>query len=274
MSVSESKDVEITLQRPGVHQQWEDSFRTAENERFYETAFDYLTQILNAPQGTTILDVGCGPAAHSVRLAKRGYSVIATDFSDTILKEAKLYVQANGQLGNINLHRENLLSLSFPDNSFNYILCWGVLMHIPDVEQAISELTRVLKKGGILIISEGNMHSLQSMIFKNIRLLFDIGNMDIKMVPTGLECWKKTNSGKFLTRQANIKWLTKKLKSNGFKVDKHVSGQFTELYRKCSSPLLKKFIHGFNYFWFQYIKVPYLSYGNILILKKQNDRAS
>ncbi len=268
MSATESKDVEITLQKPGVHQKWENSFRTVENEKFYETAFDYLTSEIKAPKGTTILDAGCGPAAHSIRLAKRGYSVIATDFSETILKEAELCIQSCDQQNNIKLKRENILSLSFPDNSFEYILCWGVLMHIPDVEQAISELTRVLKKGGILIISEGNMRSLQSIIFRNLNSLFGNGSNDIKITPSGLEYWKKTESGKFLTRQADIKWLKKKFNDNGYTINRHVSGQFTELYRKCSSPLFKSLIHSFNHFWFQYVKIPYLSYGNILILKK------
>ncbi len=268
MSISESKDVEVTLQKPGVHQQWENAFRTAENEKFYETVFDYLAIILDAPKGATILDAGCGPAAHSIRLAKRGYSVIATDFSDTILKDAEFNIQANGQRDKIKLQRENLLSLSFPNDSIDYVLCWGVLMHIPDVEQAISELSRVLKKGGILIISEGNMRSLQSIIFRNLNLLLDNNNMAVKMTPAGLECWKETASGKFLTRQANIKWLKSTFESNGFLISHHLSGQFTELYRKCSSPILKRIIHNFNHFWFQQVKIPYFSYGNILILKK------
>jgi len=269
-NIPESNDVERTLQKPDIHQQWEDSYRTAENEPFFEEAFDYIKRVLSAPKNSTFLDAGCGTGAHSIRLAKRGFSVLAVDFSESILKKAELNFRSSGLLDNIKLQRENIISLSFSDGTFDYILCWGVLMHIPDLEKAISELGRVLKNGGILVIGEGNMFSIQSIILRTLKLLLGKENATVKKTAAGLEYWTSTSSGKLLTRHANIRWLKKKFKSNGFTIKKHVSGQFTELYIKFSSRLPKNLIHAFNHLWFKYVKIPYFAFGNILMVSKDS----
>jgi ubiquinone/menaquinone biosynthesis C-methylase UbiE len=270
VSVPEPGEVEKTLQAPGVHQQWEDYYRTAENERFYELAFDYIVSILQAPRNSTFLDAGCGSGSHSLRLAKRGFSVLAVDFSASALKTAERNLQSSDLRESIKLQREDVVSLSFADGAFDYVLCWGVLMHIPDVEKALSELTRVLKSGGGLVISEGNMYSLQSMILRSLKLLLRREKATVRKTPAGLEYWTLTPSGRLLTRQANVGWLMKELRSRGFTVEKRVSGQFAELYTRFSSRWLRNVVHGFNYWWFKHTKIPHLAFGNILIAQKKS----
>jgi SAM-dependent methyltransferase len=46
------------------------------------------------------------------------------------------------------------MSLSFNDNLFDYVIVLGVLHHIPNVSYVVSELVRVLKPGGILMVRE------------------------------------------------------------------------------------------------------------------------
>jgi len=270
MSIFNSKDIEETLQKADIHQKWEDTYRTEENEKFYERAFDYITRVLTAKENDTILDVGCGACAHSIRLAKRGFSVMAVDCSEHVLEKAEVKLQNSGIVDKIKLQQENILSLSFADRTFDYVLCWGVLMHIPDIEKAISELDRVLKKDGIIVISEGNMFSLQSIILRSIKLFLRKEKATVKKTAAGMEYWRLAPSGgKFLTRQANIKWLKNKFKSKGYTIKKHVSGQFTELYRRFSFGLISKFIHYLNSLWFNYVKIPHLAFGNIIILRKR-----
>jgi ubiquinone/menaquinone biosynthesis C-methylase UbiE len=272
MSNAQPSEVEKTLQHPDVHQEWVDSYRTAENGPFYECAFDYILRVLNVPTGARFLDVGCGTCSHSLRLAKRGCAVLAVDFSEEILRKAELYIQSMGGQTSIKLQRENILRLSFADETFDYVLCWGVLMHIPDVEQAISELDRVLKKGGTLIISEGNMDSAQSIILRSWRRLLGRarGRTTVKRTAAGLEHWTTSSAGTLLTRQADVRWLKQKFQAKGYTIVKHVAGQFTELYTKFSSPGLRNLVHLFNHFWFKYIKIPWLAFGNIFLLRKPN----
>jgi len=269
MDNPESRNVESTLQAEDVHLEWEESFRTVENEGFYEQVFDYLVGLLNPPKGSTFLDVGCGPCAHSMRLARRGFNVLATDFSESVLRMAERQVRFFGLQDKIKLRSENILSFSFNDASFDYVLCWGVLMHIPEIEKAISELSRILRDGGTLIVSEGNMHSLESRLLRTLKLLLGMEKSSVKKTPAGLEYWEETTAGKLLTRQANITWLIRAFEAKGLMVQKRVPGQFTETYTRLRFGPVKKLIHSFNGFWFKHARIADWSFGNIILLRKE-----
>lgn len=117
-------------------------------------------------------------------------------------------------------------------------------------------------------ISEGNMNSLESILLRNLKLLLRKEKANIKKTPAGLEYWEETTAGELLTRHANISWLIKGFENNGLTVRKRVSGQFTEIYTMFSSSLIKNLIHSFNQFWFKYVRIPYFSFGNIIILQR------
>ena len=52
-----------------------------------------------------------------------------------------------------NVRRENLMSLTYPDETFDVVLHSDTLEHVPNAEKAMSEIWRVLKKGGVSIFS-------------------------------------------------------------------------------------------------------------------------
>jgi len=143
-------------------------------------------------------------------------------------------------------------------------------MHMPDINKALSEICRVLKKGGIFVISETNMSSLQSFVLRGLKFLLNKEQAEVKILDSGIEYWEEKDSGVLMTRQANIKWLIMKLENDGFSIIKHLPGQFTELYSRFSFKIIKKFIHLFNFIWFKYLKIPHLALGNILIVQKNN----
>jgi SAM-dependent methyltransferase len=57
---------------------------------------DFILQELGLPQGSRILDVGCGTGRHSVEMARRGYKVTGLDFSTGMLAEAQKAAQLAG----------------------------------------------------------------------------------------------------------------------------------------------------------------------------------
>jgi len=262
-----SENVKKYLKNRSVHQKWVKNYRCSENEKYFNQVFDYISRFLSAPENSIFLDAGCGSCSHSMRLAKRGFFVQAIDFSEEALKMARKNVAFQRLENKINIQREDICALSFKNNTFNYILCWGVLMHIPDLEKAVAELACVLKPGGILIISENNMHSLESKISRIIAK--PSKNEITKNTPAGIEYWWTTPDGAILARQANVQYLIQKFKNRQIIPKKRIAGQFTEAYTKVSAPFLKHLIHAFINFWFKYIKIPYPALGNILIFEKK-----
>jgi 2-polyprenyl-3-methyl-5-hydroxy-6-metoxy-1,4-benzoquinol methylase len=267
---SNSELVERMLARPDTHEQWAKHYRTNDNEAFFERAYDFIIRELNAPAGSTILDAGCGSCAHSLRLARRGFQVVAVDFSASALEMARQHVASKGMAPKIHLQRESLLRLTFPDHSFSFGLCWGVLMHIPDVEKAVSELSRVIKPEGMLVVSEGNAHSFDAYVIHSLKRLMRKEKAEIKDVPAGREFWKISGSEALVTRQANIAWLVQAFADRGLKLHHRVAGQFSEAYAMTSLPVAKKLVHNWNNFWFRSIQAPGLAYGNILIFRKES----
>ena len=71
MNSLESTDVEKTLNKPDIHQQWGDSYVTA--KKFYEQAFDYIKSVINAPKNSTFLDVGCGTVTKLIAVIWVGF---------------------------------------------------------------------------------------------------------------------------------------------------------------------------------------------------------
>ena len=269
MSKTKSNEVKDCLTQPDVHEQWENDYRSAENEKFYETVFDRLAATLDAKNGSSIVDVGCGIGAHSVRLANRGFRVTGIDFAQGVLDQAKSRVEILGLSDRVQFQQQDLLELTLPADSYDYVLCWGVLMHIPNVELAIAELMRIVKPGGKLIIGEGNMHSLQARSMHFLKRLLRKGEGTVNITPQGYETWTSGSAGTHVTRQANIGWIIRTIESDAYVLTDRLPGQFTELYTRFKNHAARRLIHCLNDVFFKFVPLPSLAQGNILIFKKK-----
>jgi SAM-dependent methyltransferase len=263
------KSLEASLGKLPIHEEWESAYRTYENELFYGKVFDYLIRLLEPPTGATFLDAGCGVCAHSIRLARRGFYVHSIDFSENIIEKARAVVKSSGVCRRIKIERQNILALNFPDESFDYILCWGVLMHIPDAATAIAELARIIRGGGKIIISESNLYSLDSLIQRTVNPIFGEGKGSRKKTPAGIEYWEVKDVGELMTRHSNCRWLINEFGSHRLFLKKRFAGQFTELYTRCGQDFVKKVIHSFNNLWFDLIKSGSIAFGNVFIFEKK-----
>ncbi|MBF0531704.1 MAG: methyltransferase domain-containing protein [Candidatus Omnitrophica bacterium] len=262
--------MEGVLRSATMHQEWQENFLSGENESFYNRVFDDFFQSLRIAPGTKFLDAGCGPSHKSVLLAQRGCEVDAVDFSEFILRQAEKYIRDKQLTERIHLQRDNLLALSYPDGHFSHVLCWGVLLHVPQVEKAIAELARVVKPGGYLIVTENNMRSLQLVVQRRLRRFFSKNVVRFERKPSGLESWRETDVGPVLARQTDMRWFIQAFEAQDLRLCQHKACQFSEIYTSLRSPFLKKLVHGFNDFWFQHIKNPGWALGNLFIFQKNN----
>lgn len=97
--------------------------------------------------GLNVLDMGCGSGRYSIALSLLGAkSVTGIDYQAKAFTAAKDYCEK--QSLNVNFQEGNVLNLPFENDSFNFVLCNGVLHHTSSIERGINELFRVLKKSG------------------------------------------------------------------------------------------------------------------------------
>jgi len=252
-----------------IHSKWVSTYRTSEAQSFYELAFDEIARRLAAPKDAVILDAGCGSCAKSVLLAERGFRVVGVDFSADALKLAGDVIRQREVEDRITLRQGDLLKLPFADGEFSYAICWGVLMHVPNVQQALAELARVVKPGGMLVTSEANMYALQSVAIRALKRLLGRGRGRLVRTPAGLENFEQTPHGELVTRETDIAWYVDKLNQLGFDCEARIAGQFTELYVVAPWAPLRRFIHAWNGLWFRSVGNARPAQANILIFRKR-----
>jgi SAM-dependent methyltransferase len=98
-----------------------------------------------------VLEIGLGQGAESEQLIRRGASWSGLDLT----QESVDRVHARLAVRNLpydDLRRGSALAIPWPSDSFDIVFSHGVLHHVPDIHQAQSEIHRVLKPGGRLVV--------------------------------------------------------------------------------------------------------------------------
>jgi 2-polyprenyl-3-methyl-5-hydroxy-6-metoxy-1,4-benzoquinol methylase len=109
--------------------------------------------------GQRVLEIGCGAGSVATSLAVAGAKVTAIDLTEQAIKLTKMHAASMGaELEAIQMDAE---SMTFADQSFDFVFSWGVLHHSHDTERAFREVARVLKPGGKGLIMVYNKNSLR-----------------------------------------------------------------------------------------------------------------
>lgn len=260
------------LAKEQVHSQWESDYLNSDLDRFYDLAFDEILKRLNVRAGQSILDAGCGYCYHTARLARGPAQITAVDFSEAALGAARANLKAASLTDRVSLMQADLTNLPFENNSFDAVVCWGVLMHIPNIEGALRELARVLKLGGTLVLCENNAASLDVRIRERaISLVKRALNRPMARVeygPWGKEEWTDHADGGLMVRKTNMQTLSRFLGACGLQETFRIAGQFTEAYTNVPTRWLKRRIYSANELYFKYVGSPSLAMGNIIGFQK------
>lgn len=105
--------------------------------------------------GLNILDFGCGNGAQTVHFAAAGANVTAIDIDESDLDVLKQYISDNS-ISNIEPYIYDGIILPFNNEQFDAVVSYEVLEHVDDESRALSEIYRVLRKSGKLVISVPN----------------------------------------------------------------------------------------------------------------------
>lgn len=132
--------------------------RTAENSAAY-----LLRKLETAKQSNpklALLDVGAGSGTISVTLAKAipEGRVVASDVKQDILVRAQAIAESEG-IKNIEFQQADVYKLPFADGSFDVTHCHQVLCHLKAPSDALREMIRVTKPGGLVAVREGDLET-------------------------------------------------------------------------------------------------------------------
>ncbi len=96
-----------------------------------------------------VLECACGTGLLSGVIAGKCRRLVATDFSRNMLKRAEKKCR---QYGNVTFEEGDILQLRYPDARFDVVVAANVLHLLEDPYRALSELDRVCKPGGRIVV--------------------------------------------------------------------------------------------------------------------------
>lgn len=138
---------------------WELFFKEYDAYR-YSTEGHILPELDNLNlKDKKVLEIGIGQAADSEEIIKRGGRWSGLDLTNEAVFRAKKRF-ALKSLEYDDIKQGSALNIPYPDNTFDIIYSHGVLHHIPEIKKASSEILRVLKPNGKLVIMLYHKNSL------------------------------------------------------------------------------------------------------------------
>ncbi len=109
--------------------------------------------------GTRLLDLGCGAGRHAFEAGRRGARIVALDTDRGELARVAAIAAAMAEAGElptpaaIGTVAGDATAMPFPDGAFDIVIAAEVLEHIPPDQDAMDEVSRVLRPGGLAAVT-------------------------------------------------------------------------------------------------------------------------
>lgn len=109
------------------------------------------------PQNSFVLEAGCGVGAQTKIIASKNpvSKFLSVDLSEDSVKEAGEPISSLN-IQNVEFKQADIYKLPFKEQTFDSVIICFVLEHLHEPRRALYELKRVLKKGGTMIVIEGD----------------------------------------------------------------------------------------------------------------------
>jgi len=145
--------------------------------------FSEAEEFLQMDFDDAILNVGCGPLARAeVYFGQRGYKVVAVDVSSSAISHAKVFLKEFNVYDNVDLIVADAEFLPFREQSFNKILAYGLIVHLPtkkNVAKTLRQFHFCMKNNGLsYIVWLPNLYSIFGPLFKFVTKIGFIGKTE------------------------------------------------------------------------------------------------
>lgn len=124
-----------------------DLFENVYNRKVYNGTGQKVAELIDPSD--IVLECACGTGAISRYIAPKCDKLIATDYSEGMLKQTRKKCSA---YKNMVIEKADITHLEYPDQSFDKVVAGNVIHLLPQPETALAELERVTKSGGKIII--------------------------------------------------------------------------------------------------------------------------
>ena len=139
----------------GLHERFRDDYERffSDYDRFRYQNESHLPACLDElnVSGKRVLEIGLGEGADSEQLIRRGARWSGIDLTAESVSRVRTRLTLRG-LPYETLQQGSVLQLPLADDTFDMVFSHGVLHHVPDIRQAQSEIHRVLRPDGELVI--------------------------------------------------------------------------------------------------------------------------
>ncbi|MDE5883665.1 MAG: class I SAM-dependent methyltransferase [Oscillospiraceae bacterium] len=114
------------------------------DEKIYKLMYKRIPKVI---KDRNVLEIATGPGLLAKKVAYSAKKMIATDYSEGMIEEAK-----KGSIPeNLTFEVADATALPYDDNSFDVVIIANALHVMPEPEKALQEIRRVLKNKGVLI---------------------------------------------------------------------------------------------------------------------------
>ena len=117
------------------------------NRRVYYGTGSAVARLIRP--GDTVLECACGTGTITAAIAPACARVVATDFSEGMLKQARKKL---ARFPHVVVEQADITDLRYADNSFDAVVAANVIHLLPEPGDALKELKRVTRPGGTIIV--------------------------------------------------------------------------------------------------------------------------
>jgi ubiquinone/menaquinone biosynthesis C-methylase UbiE len=147
---------DATSRSRSYYDEFSESYEARRHHGYHALIDELEVEAVGRYGGGRVLEAGCGTGLILDRLRPYFREVVGVDLSSGMLARARDR--------RLQVVQASIDQLPFPNASFDVVVSFKVLAHVPDIRATLAELSRVTRPGGVLVLEFYNPHSLRGLV--------------------------------------------------------------------------------------------------------------